>query len=171
MKAPEYRRAILDDVPRIVEQLERFYGKTKAYEIPFHEDSAILSVINVVKRGICLVGSKSVAGAMIQAWPFNFGFQISEVVFWFFESPRQITILEALAKECYAAGADYIVATQHPGGAIGRHYRKLNFLEVENHFISRLPLGRWAESACSKSGTGLRTLLMTKERESRKGVE
>lgn len=136
-----FRPARPDDLPFILELLRSFYGKAGGiYDgIPFHGPSAILTIGDVMARGVCLVGPSSCAGAVIGLFPWNHKARIARVVFWYFKSARGLAILDALAAACKAAGATHInTASQFPKNTIGRFYLRNGFTACETQFKKQL---------------------------------
>lgn len=136
-----FRRATPQDVRHVYSLLRRFYAKQGHIysEIPFDFDSAARTIETVILRGVCLVGTKSCAGALLLPFQWNNTAIVANVLFWYFESPGQIRILEALMAACKEAGATHFVAVSHfPENRIGRRYEKLLLTACEESFIGKL---------------------------------
>jgi len=135
-----FRPAIIPDAPHILELLREFYARQGCvYGIEFDAVSTEVTVLQVIRQGICLVGPTSVAGATIQPFPYNDAAQIAHVHFWYFKRARELRILEALMRACQLAGATHFAAVSHPPNhVIGRHYRKFLLSPCELKHIRRL---------------------------------
>ena len=135
-----FRHAEVSDIPFIVDLLREFYRKQgKIYGIPFDAPSCIYTVTEILSRGICLVGPSSVAAAMIVPGQFNHSVRFAHVPFWYFRSPREIRILDALIEVCRKAGATHLnVASHYPENRIGRYYEKKGLHPVESLFLLKL---------------------------------
>jgi hypothetical protein len=137
-----FRRATGDDVPIIARMLRGFYAKSGGiYDIPWDHDSAINTVNDVVRRGICVVGSDCCAGAMLSPFPYNSRAILGSVVFWHFKRPRDIQIFDALVGCCKLAGATHINPSSHfPINTIGRFYEKRGLIPVETQFLGAVDI-------------------------------
>ena len=90
-----FRRADIQDVVFIARLLREFYSRVgHIYRIPFNYESTLSTVDEVVRRGVCLVGPTSCAGATISAFPWNNEAEIACVVFWYFQDKHEIKIFE-----------------------------------------------------------------------------
>jgi len=139
---PEFRLATASDIPFILELLREFYRKAGAVVfagIPFDGPSTILTIADVLARGLCLVGPSSCAGAMFYPFAYNHNARIAFVQFWYFKNAREIAIFEALCGACKAAGATHIwAASLAPKHAISRWYQKKGLSECESEHIGQL---------------------------------
>lgn len=135
-----FRPAVISDAPKILDLLREFYGKQGAiYGIPFCDVTSAITIQHVIRKGICLVGPTSVAGATIQPFPYNDAAQIAHVHFWYFKRAREMRIFETLLTACREAGATHVAAVSHPPNhVIGRHYRKFLLSPCELKHIRRL---------------------------------
>lgn len=135
-----FRRATAQDVRAIYRMGRRFYDKHGAiYGIALDFDSFLNTIEAVVQHGVCVVGNRSCAGAIIAPFPFNHRALVASVVFWCFETPREIRVFEALMEHCKADGATHISGASHfPNNRIGRYYRKLGLQETEVVVMGRL---------------------------------
>lgn len=135
-----FRRATFEDGVFILKLLREFYQKhCGAYGIAFDVDTAMLTVDEIIHRGIFLVGPTSYAGALIQPCLWNNEATIATVMLWWFKKPREIRILDALLAECKEAGATHVVASSHfPKNTVGRLYARKSLHPVETQFIGQL---------------------------------
>lgn len=147
----EFRRAQLSDLVAVAQMLRRFYQKHgQAYGIPYDHASTIGTALQVVTRGICLVGDRCCAGAVPCPFPFNNNYIIAQVVFWYFEHRRDITIFDALMREMRKAGVTHINAAALPPGTTGkRFYQARGMTLVETHFM-----GPVTENPCRTAAKG-----------------
>lgn len=135
-----YRSAQNSDLEFIVAILLRFDSKThQAYNIHAEESSVRETVRKIILDGICLVGTRSCAGAFISPYPWNYSQKIATVAFWYFESHRQIGIFKELMKRCRDSGATHISAASHfPKYTIQPYYEKLGLSPCELQSMSQL---------------------------------
>jgi hypothetical protein len=139
-----FRTAEFDDVPRITALLSEFYAKhADKYGIPFDNASSLSTVEKIVRHGVCLVGDTSCAGALIVPFPYNFGANLANVMFWYFQQAREVRIFDALVAACRKAGATHITASSHyPENTIARLYDGWGMSPVESlHCGSLLQVG------------------------------
>jgi hypothetical protein len=143
LNPPQYRKAELRDVVQITRWLRQFYSQASPYNIPFDYESAIASVEDTVNRGVVLIGSSSCAGALLTDFPFNNRARIAYILFWYFRSAREITILNALCDACRTAGATHVnVSSLFPHNRVGRFYEKRGFKAVETQWLIALNCSR-----------------------------
>lgn len=137
---PPYRLATLEDVVFIARLIKEFYGKMEdSYKIPYDHESTLITIDETIRRGVCLVGPTSCAGAFINLFPFNCNYAVANVDFWYFRNPREIEIFYALCQECRARGATHISASSHfPKHVIGRFYEKLGMFPAETVYLGDL---------------------------------
>ncbi len=140
-----FRTATAEDSIFIAQLLRRFYNEAgKAYGISYDHASCIHTVLDVIVRGICLVGSASCAGALIMPFPFNFSARIAQVIFWKFEKNRELAIFDQLFDACKKSGATHISATALPPRQTGKRFyqcRGMHLAEFEYiGSIAELPL-------------------------------
>lgn len=136
-----FRRATPTDSRHIYSLLRRFYAKQgHVYAgIPMDFASTARTIEEVILNGVCLVGKRSCAGAILVPFFYNHDAIIANNVFWYFESPREIRILEALMEACKEAGATHFMAQSHfPHNRIGRRYESLSLQACEKGFICKL---------------------------------
>lgn len=136
-----FRPANFSDIPFICDMLEEFYAKQgHVYGIPFDRASTCRTVRRVLASGVCLVGPRSVAGAMIRPSHYNEAALVAMVTFWYFTRAREIKILLALRDACRTAGATHLCAISHPPDhRIARFYKKrLAMKPVEGLSIVKL---------------------------------
>lgn len=136
-----FRKATPEDVIFISRLLREFYAKEGigAYGIPFDYQSTVVTVDDIVRRGVCLVGPASCAGALISTCPFNANAQIAMVVFWYFQKKHEIAIFKELCIECKNQGATHINPASHfPTNSIGRFYRKCGLKAAETQYLGLL---------------------------------
>ena len=132
-----FRRASYGDISRIADLLEPFYAKSgKPYCIPFDRPSAEATVRQVIHQGYCLVGQASCAGAIPVPFPFNRNVIIAYVIFWHAKRGRELTIFDALCRECAARGATLVNSSSlFPANTIGRLYERRGHWPVETQFL------------------------------------
>lgn len=120
--------------------LRRFYQRSgSVYGIPYDHASSLATVLDCIVRGICLVGDKSCAGALMLPFPYNRSRTVAQVVFWYFENKREIAIFDALLRDCRQAGADFVDAAALPPHMTGkRFYGVRGMAPVEMHFLGSL---------------------------------
>lgn len=135
-----FRPATIDDVLFIEKLIRKFYQETGGiYGIPYDVESSVLTIIRCVMDGVCLVGGKSAAGAILGKFPFNKDAVIAWVLFWRFSGTQQIKIFEALLDACKERGATHVNAASHfPDNRILRYYSKLGLQPVETQAIKQL---------------------------------
>lgn len=142
------RSAFAEDAITVGHMLRRFYREHgDVYGIKYDHASCLMSVLETITRGICLIGPKSCAGALILPFPFNRGAMVAQVLFWYIEGRKEIGIFDILAKQCREAGATHInVATVAPRH-VGKHFYAVRGLKlVEAQYLGPLDL------ACTKNG-------------------
>jgi hypothetical protein len=146
----EFRKAELADVEFIAGLLSEFYAKSgEVYQIPWDEPSAVQTIENVIRDGVCIVGPSSCAGAMIAPFPFNVKANIASVVFWYFRTPRESSIFDAFAGCCQVAGATHYNPSSHfPMNTIERFYLKRGLEPTEVQYLVSF------DSYCKKTEKG-----------------
>lgn len=111
---PKFRRASCDDIIFIARLLREFYRKAgEVYGIPYDHESTLQFAEYCVTNQVTIVGPSSCAAAVLCPFPSNKDAVIAQVLFWYFHRPREVTIFEALARECQDAGATHINASSH----------------------------------------------------------
>lgn len=137
---PPYRPATFNDAVFIARLLREFYSKAgRSYGIAYDHETTLLVVEDVIRRGVCIVGPTSCAGAMIEPFVNNCNHTLAVVRFWYFQRPREITIFEELMRVCRAFGATEITGASHPPDhVIGRYYHKLGMSEAETVYIGKM---------------------------------
>lgn len=140
MEAVKFRPALPDDVLPIVNRLGRFYAKQgHIYGIPFDTVTTISTVARIMNCGVCVVGPKSCAAATLIHYPYNHRAYLATVMFWYFESPREVLILDYLLKACKERGATHFAAASHfPDNRIGKWYVQKGFKAVETMHMIKL---------------------------------
>lgn len=142
LERPQFRRAVPADIPVLLELLREFYRRAdgeRIYGIGFDGCSTILTISNVLARGLCLIGPTSCAGAIFWPFPWNHMALVAHVQFWYFKRAREIAIFEALADACKAAGATHIWASSHaPKHTVARWYARKGLSECESEHIRQL---------------------------------
>lgn len=139
LEKPRFRRAKVSDVLFILDLLNEFHSThLQAYGIAQDDRSTLLTIREVIDGGICLVGRKSCAGAIIKPFAWNRKILLAHTAFWYFKTPREVTIFEALMEECRKAGATHIAAASTlPKNAIARRYSRLGLQECETQSIKK----------------------------------
>jgi hypothetical protein len=129
------RRAVPEDVIQIGQMLRRFYTQHgEVYSIKYDHASCLSSVLETIMRGICLIGPKSCAGALILPFPYNREALVAQVLFWYVERGREIAIFDVLMANCRREGATHVnVATVAPKHVGKRFYavRGLKLAEAQ----------------------------------------
>ena len=110
----------------------------KGYDIPFDPESAMQTIDALIENGIMLVGPTSYAGAILTPCMWNHEFTIATVITWYFESPREIRIFDALMEECRKAGATHFVSASNEGSPIGRYYNRKGLTIRESAYMCQL---------------------------------
>jgi hypothetical protein len=136
---PIYRKAGHDDVVFISRLTREFYGKVgDIYHVPYSHASMIVTVDDIVDRGIVLVGPNSCAGAFFYPFPSNADFKMAHVLFWTFQRRREIGIFLELLKQVKEMGAVGVTCASHfPQNTIGRFYKKCGLKPVETHYMGQ----------------------------------
>ena len=137
---PPYRLANLNDVTFIARLIREFYNKTGGvYGIPYDHESMLITIDETIRTGICLVGPNSCAGAYINLFPSNCEYAVASVKFWYFRTPREISIFKALCEEAKRRGATNIDASSHfPNHTIGRYYERFGMKPAETVYLGSL---------------------------------
>ena len=137
---PQYRRANFEDVVFVTRLVKEFYAKREQiYGINYDHESMLITVDETIRRGICILGPNSCAGARLALFPSNCNVVMASVLFWYFRAHREMTIFQALARECLKEGATHIDASSHwPGNTIGRLYEKLGMHAAELQYVGTL---------------------------------
>ncbi len=135
-----FRLANLSDSARIAGMLRAFYAKSGGiYGIPWDHVSAMETIWQTMERGACVVGDHSCAGAIIGDYPYNHSAKIAHVIYWYFTTPRELKIFEALARACGDLGATHINPSSHwPQNTIGRYYQKHGLKAAETNWIGEI---------------------------------
>lgn len=135
-----FRAATLHDVVFIARLLREFYSKAGTeYGITFDYESMLVSVDDVIRHGVCIVGPSSCAAAYLDVFPCNCNHTVANVKFWYFQQHREITIFEELLRICGAMGASEFTGSSHsPDHTIGRYYQKLGLKPVETVYIGKI---------------------------------
>lgn len=132
-----YRKAKPEDVVFIARLLREFYTKVDAYGIPYDHASMIVTVDDMVDRGICLVGPTSCAGAFVTPFPSNSNYTVAHILFWYFQKKREIGIFLELLKQCKEQGVTHVSCSSHfPKNTIGRFYKKCGLKPVEIQYMA-----------------------------------
>jgi N-acetylglutamate synthase-like GNAT family acetyltransferase len=133
-----YRKATRSDVVAIAKLLREFYSRVgEVYKIPYDHASMIVTVDDVVDRGVCIVGPTSCAGAIFYPFPSNSECLVAHVLFWYFQKRREIGIFLEILKLCKEQGATHInVASHFPKNTIGRFYKKCGLKPVETQYMA-----------------------------------
>jgi len=135
---PLFRRATLEDTLTIGHMLKRFYAKCghAAYGIPYDHYSALNTITLVIHRGVCIIGHASCAGALLDPFPFNSRALIAQVVFWYFEKPREICVFDQLYVECQKTGATHINAAALAPKQTGKRFYVARGMKLaECHYL------------------------------------
>jgi hypothetical protein len=137
---PQYRLASLEDVIFIGRLVKEFYAKRESiYKIPYDHETMLITIDELVRRGVVVVGPTSCAGASIDLFPSNCNYVVASVKFWYFQRPREIGIFTALCDECIRRGATKIDASAHaPDNTIGRYYEKIGMHACETVYLGDL---------------------------------
>ena len=135
-----FRQAEASDISFILGLLREFYRKAgSVYGIPFDGPSTIITIGEVMRKGVCLVGPTSCAGALVLPFPYSYKARVANVVFWYFKSSREIKIFDELMAACKTAGATHIIAASHPPHhTIAKLYQRKQLLPSESWFIRLL---------------------------------
>jgi hypothetical protein len=130
--------------------LRRFYRRSGGhYEIPYDHASGLLTVVETIDHGICVVGEGACAGALLAPFPYNRQHLVAQVVFWYFEGKSGIGVFDALARACAKAGATNIEAAALPPRCTGKRFYEQRGLSLsEYHFLGSL------ESYCKSPEEG-----------------
>lgn len=154
---PHFRPANLNDAVFIARLIREFDAKHDGiYNIPLDYASTLLLADDVIRRGVCIVGENSCAGAYLTPFPFNNKVIVAYIVFWCFQAAREITIFNALSAACKERGADYISgASPLPNNAMGKYYRRHGMENMETHYIGNI------ESCCVRKQKGVNNESMT----------
>jgi len=135
------RTANGDDVIIIAQMLRRFYSSHSPYGIRYDHASCLQTVLDTIARGVCLVGQKSCAGALLCPFPYNHEAIVAQVVFWYIEHRREISIFDVLVCRCREAGATHInVATVAPKHVGKRFYEVRGLKLAEAQYMGPLDL-------------------------------
>ena len=148
LSSGQIRLAVPDDVIRIGQMLRRFYvAHGEVYGIKYDHASCLSSVLETIIRGVCLIGPKSCAGALVLPFPFNREALVAQVLFWYVEGGREIAIFDVLLAHCRQAGATHVnVATVAPKHVGKRFYAVRGLKLVEAQYLGPTDL------ACTKNG-------------------
>lgn len=139
-KLHRFRKATLEDVDDIIDLIIEINRKVGAvYGIPMDAESVVETVMHVVKRGICVVGPGACAGGMVHPYLWNRDFQMGTVIFWNYNRPSGVHVIEALAREFKQAGATHLTCTSHfPENKAGRIYVRMGSTPCEIQYIAKL---------------------------------
>lgn len=137
-KVSEFRTATPEHATRIAHMLRRFYLRLapECYGIAYDHESMLSTVLECIERGVCLIGERSCAGALFYPFPFNFRVKVGQVVFWYYESMKEIAIFDELDRACREAGADALCVSALSNRLIGLHfYAKRGLHLAEGNFM------------------------------------
>lgn len=120
--------------------LRQFYAKSgDIYQIPWDHSSALDTITDVIARGVCLVGERSCAGALLLPFPYNRSVTVAHVVFWHFTRPRELRIFDTLAAACREAGCTHInPSSLWPNEVIGRYYQRRGLRQAETQWLGEI---------------------------------
>ena len=125
------RPATPEDSVKIAQLLRAFYDQSGGiYGIPYDHASTIRTVLDVIVRGVCLVGHSSCAGAIIAPFPYNVSARVAQVAFWYFVDRKEICIFDQLYEACKQAGATHINATALPPKQTGKRFYQVRGMEL-----------------------------------------
>lgn len=135
-----FRRAEFTDGIFLANCLRQFYREhEQLHHIPYNHESCLEAVSDILRRGLCVVGPASCAGAYLVSWPFNKSALIAQVFFWWFGARRELGVFDALVNLCRDNGATHVnVASLAPAFAGASFYRKRGLKVIERHFLGQL---------------------------------
>lgn len=139
---PPFRVAELSDTLFVARLTREFYEKVGGiYRIPGDYESFVVMADAVIRNGICIVGPTSCAGALMARFPGNQHELVANVLFFYFQQKREITIFYAFLEALRAAGATHIDAASHfPENTIGKFYKKLGLVPTETHWMASIDI-------------------------------
>ncbi len=139
-KLQRFRRATRDDVEPIIDLIVEINRKVGAvYGIPMEAESLIQTVMHIVDRGICMVGPGACAGGFIHPYVWNRSVNVGTVLFWNYNRPSGVHVIEALAQEFNRLGASHFSCSSHfPENKAGRLYVKMNSTPCEIQYMTRI---------------------------------
>ncbi len=106
------------------------------YGIPHDPRCIVEAVLHTIRHGICLVGPAACAGGFIDSFVWNRRAKIGNVLFWNYDRPSGVRILQALAAEFQRRGASHIMVASHfPDNRAAHLYRKFGLRQVEEQHM------------------------------------
>lgn len=135
--------------------LRRFYARSGGiYGVPYDHESCIEVVADVIANGVCIVGPKSCAGAMVLAFPFNRKIPVAHVVFWYFEAHREVVIFDFLRLECAKLGVTHIdTAALAPRITGSKFYAERGLSLAEGHYFGLIDADPPRKLSCKTAET------------------
>lgn len=134
------RPATLSDIPAMVEMGRRFTDKAGfADHVGYDDQSAAALLEGLIEgAGVCLVGDRCMAAALVFPHPYNRSHIAAQELFWWSEGREGIRLLRALEQAVRDRGAQsltMITIEAIEPDSMGRLYRKRGFAPVEHHYL------------------------------------
>lgn len=134
------RPATHDDIPAMIEMGKRFTDKAGFSEhIGYDPESVEALLIGLIEgAGICLVGERCMAAALVFPHPYNQAHIAAQELFWWSEGREGMLLLSALEQAVRERGAQsltMITVEAIAAEQMGRIYTKRGFSSVEHHYM------------------------------------
>ena len=134
------RAATHDDIPVLVEMGKTFTDKAGfADHVGYDPESVEALLTGLIEgAGICLIGDKCMAAALVFPHPYNRAHIAAQELFWWSEGREGMLLFSALEDAVKERGADSLTMITIEAIAaeqMGRIYTKRGFRAVEHHYM------------------------------------
>ena len=133
------RRAVLDDIPRLLEMGARFAAKSNIAKSVGYDPATMARTFEalIANDHPIFISESGAIGATLIEHPFNASHVVAQEMFWWSEGKDGLALMDALESYCQERAHSLIMIALEAirPEAVGRLYERKGFAPLERSFV------------------------------------